>query len=68
MIAWNELPMLVFQVGEELDADQLALGGLGPAFGARAVLGQDDQLVHARLVGFFPSSQASNWRWTCRSG
>ena len=36
---------LPLQVGQQLDADQLPLGRLGPAFGPRAVLAQDDQLV-----------------------
>ena len=33
------------EVGEKLDSDQVAFGGLGPAFGARAVLAQGEQLV-----------------------
>ena len=37
------------QVGQQLDLDQLALGGLGPALGPGAVLGQGGQLVEVRL-------------------
>ena len=32
-------------MGQQLDADQLAFGGLGPAFGSRAVLAEHEQLV-----------------------
>ena len=45
----ERLADVVLQVGQELDLDQLALGGLGPALGPRAVLGQDDQLVDVAL-------------------
>ena len=45
MMAWNSSPILPFQVGQQLDPDQLALGGLGPPLGPRAVLAQDEQLV-----------------------
>ena len=50
---------LLFEVGEQLDPDQLALGGLGPALGARAVLAQHDQLVMvaARLLPLEPGDQ-----------
>ena len=57
-----------FQVGQQLDLDQLALGGLGPPLGARAVLAQDDQLVDVASCGFLPSRIAVSWRWTWRSG
>ena len=53
---------LLFQVGEQLDPDQLALGGLGPALGPGAVLGQDDQLVvvGSRLLPVEPGDQAGD--------
>ena len=57
-----------FQVGEQLDLDQLALGGLGPALGPGAVLAQDGQLVERCRAASCPSSKAASWRWTCRSG
>ena len=38
-----------FEVSEELDLDQLAFGGIGPAFGAGAVLAQDEQFVGVGL-------------------
>ena len=50
---------LVFQVGQQFHPDQLALGGLGASLGARAVLGEHDQLVMtaARLFPLEPGDQ-----------
>ena len=58
----------VFQVGQQLDSDQVALGGLGPPLGPSAVLAQARPARRDGCAGFLPSSQAINWRWTCRSG
>ncbi len=50
---------VVFQVGEELHADQLALRGVGPTLGAGTVLAQHDQLVRTvrGLLPFEPGDQ-----------
>ncbi len=52
----KDLADVVFQVGQQFDSVQLAFGGLGPALGAGAVLGEDCQLVMAalRLLAFEP--------------
>ncbi len=41
----ESLADVVFQIREQLDADQLAFGGLGPALGAGAVLAEDHEFV-----------------------
>ena len=50
----ERLADLLLQVGQQLDPDQLALGGLGPALGPGAVLAQDDQLVEVALAASCP--------------
>ena len=41
------------EVGQELDLDQLALGGLGPAFGPGAMFRQRGEFVEVRLSAVF---------------
>src|SRR5262249_21504970 len=43
------LPGPAFEMGQQLDLDQLALGGFGPALRPGTMFGQNDQLIRVGL-------------------